>query len=452
MNRMVRGAMGATLAFLCCLALAASLSCSGDKNVPVFVMLQLNTVGNSGNLNNPQQLHDQLQKLKSAKVEGVMVDAWFGIVELQENHYNWKPYQTLADMCSNLGLKLHLVMSFHQCGGNTGDACDIPLPPWVLAKEGIWYTDNEGNENKEYISLFADHLPVFEGGRTPVQVYADYIKSFSETFKDHIGSTVTGIEVSLGPAGEMRYPSYPLSRWTFCGVGEFQCYDRNAVTAFANYSASNGHPEWNAPPSNAGGYNDRLGPNTPFFNDGGYNSDYGRWFLEWYSDALLAHGYEILSSARKSVPASSGCDVTAKVAGIHWWYKSPSHPAELTAGYYNTNGNDAYGDISKMFAKVGVSLDFTCLEMQDSAQEPSCECGPFELVEQVQHAAFSNGVDFVGENALPRYDETAYSTIEARSCYNGKPIKHFTYLRLCNTLLSSNNFNTFGQFVDAMSG
>ena len=24
-------------------------------------------------------------------------------------------------------------MSFHECGGNVGDACDIPLPPWVIS-------------------------------------------------------------------------------------------------------------------------------------------------------------------------------------------------------------------------------------------------------------------------------------------------------------------------------
>lgn len=26
----------------------------------------------------------------------------------------------------------------------------------------------------------------------------------------------------------------------------------------------------------------------------------------------------------------------AKLAGVHWWFKSRAHAAELTAGYYNT--------------------------------------------------------------------------------------------------------------------
>ena len=42
-------------------------------------------------------------------------------------------------------------MSFHQCGGNVGDACNIPLPSWVLAvgdSHSVFYTDREGNVDK----------------------------------------------------------------------------------------------------------------------------------------------------------------------------------------------------------------------------------------------------------------------------------------------------------------
>lgn len=30
----------------------------------------------------------------------------------------------------------------------------------------------------------------------------------------------------------------------------------------------------------------------------------------------------------------------AKLAGVHWWFKSRAHAAELTAGYYNTRDCD----------------------------------------------------------------------------------------------------------------
>lgn len=42
------------------------------------------------------------------------------------------------------------------------------------------------------------------------------------------GSVITEITVGMGPAGELRYPSYPEGdgRWRFPGVGEYQCYDK----------------------------------------------------------------------------------------------------------------------------------------------------------------------------------------------------------------------------------
>lgn len=35
--------------------------------------------------------------------------------------------------------------------------------------------------------------------------------------------TIVDIEVGTGPAGELRYPSYPQNQgWVFPGIGEFQ--------------------------------------------------------------------------------------------------------------------------------------------------------------------------------------------------------------------------------------
>lgn len=39
--------------------------------------------------------------------------------------------------------------------------------------------------------------------------------------------------MGMGPAGELRYPSYPEQNgtWKFPGIGAFQCYDK----VFANF-------------------------------------------------------------------------------------------------------------------------------------------------------------------------------------------------------------------------
>jgi hypothetical protein len=63
---------------------------------------------------------------------------------------------------------------------------------------------------------------------------------------------------------------------------------------------------------------------------------------DWYSNKLLNHSDSILKSARQIFSRYSGLSIAGKVSGIHWWYNTDSHAAELTAGYYNTNGNNGY--------------------------------------------------------------------------------------------------------------
>lgn len=96
------------------------------------------------------------------------------------------------------GLKIQAVMSFHAAGGNVGDTCKIPLPPWVLhVGEGnpdIYYTDRSRRRNREYISLGCDTLPLF-WGRSPVQIYQAFISTFMDTFSDMLGKPTSGLAV-----------------------------------------------------------------------------------------------------------------------------------------------------------------------------------------------------------------------------------------------------------------
>jgi beta-amylase len=420
-------------------------------------MMPLNTVNNDGSLNNPSQIQSWLSQLKSANVDGIMTDVWWGVVERNgPKNYDWSAYTQLAQLVQQSGLKLHVVMSFHQCGGNVGDTCDIQLPQFVRdvgnSNPDIWYTDQHQNRDQEYLSLGVDNQALFQG-RSALQLYSDFMTSFAQTFSQYLGQVITDVEVGLGPAGEMRYPSYQLNRWSFPGVGAFQCYDKYMLGMLKNAACSAGHCEWGtAGPNNAGDYNSQPSQ-TGFFVDGGnnnYASPYGQFFLNWYSQALITHGAFILSEAQNIFGGFSGLKIAAKVAGIHWWYKTNSHAAELTAGYYNTNTRDGYQAIAQMFKKYNAMFDFTCLEMRDSEQPSYAQCGPEELVTQTAKAAFSNGVKYCGENALQRYDTTAYSEILHQATSNGGVISSFTYLRLTSDLLSGSNWNNFENFVNQM--
>ncbi|KAF2543284.1 hypothetical protein F2Q68_00030430 [Brassica cretica] len=363
-----------------------------------------------GHLNKPRAMNASLMALKGAGVEGVMVDAWWGLVEKDgPMKYNWEGYAELIQMVQKHGLKLQVVMSFHQCGGNVGDSCSIPLPPWVLEeiskKPDLVYTDKSGRRNPEYISLGCDSVPVLRG-RTPIQVYSDFMRSFRERFDHYIGGVIAEIQVGMGPCGELRYPE-SNGTWRFPGIGEFQCYDKYMRSSLQAYAESVGKTNWGTSgPHDAGEYKN-LPEDTDFFRrDGTWNSEYGKFFMEWYSGKLLEHGDELLASA-KGVFQGTGAKLSGKVAGIHWHYNTRSHAAELTAGYYNTRNHDGYLPIAKMFNKHGVVLNFTCMEMRDGEQPEHANCSPEGLVKQVQSATRQAGTELAGENALERYDSSA---------------------------------------------
>ncbi|KAK1284394.1 hypothetical protein QJS10_CPB21g00178 [Acorus calamus] len=440
------------------LKLHVEVSRSSDKRtgaVPVYVMLPLDSVRPGGGVNRKKAMNASLQALKSAGVEGVMVDVWWGIVEKERpGEYDWGGYTELMDMIRRHGLKVQAVMSFHQCGGNVGDSVTIPLPKWVGEEmdndQDLAYTDQWGRRNYEYVSLGCDTLPVLKG-RTPTQCYSDFMRAFRDRFSNLLGNTIVEIQVGMGPAGELRYPSYPEMNgtWKFPGIGAFQCYDKYMVSSLKAAAEAAGHPEWgNGGPTDAGHYKN-WPEDTSFFRKegGGWDGPYGEFFLSWYSQLLLDHGDRLLSSARSIFPAEAGVAISVKVAGIHWHYGTRSHAPELTAGYYNTRKRDGYLPIARMIGRHGAVLNFTCVEMRDHEQPGEAQCRPEGLVKQVTMAAKEARVGLAGENALPRLDGYAHEQIVRAA----EGMKAFTYLRMGPNLFHPENWGRFVGFVKRMS-
>jgi len=401
-------------------------------------MLPLTTVGNDGSIH--PNLGWQLDRLRDTGADGFMVDVWWGLTERTSQSYDFGPYEELIRMAEQRNLEVQFVASFHQCGGNVGDDCFIPIPDFVRQNDNIWYTDQNGNQNKEYISLFADNV-VLSDGRTPLDMYGDWFAALNSVFAPKIPQTLVEVMVGMGPAGELRYPGYwPAGGWQYPGIGEFQVYDPHARESLRQ-SAPAG-TGWTDPPSNAGWYNSKPWE-TGFFS-GGYSSDYGRFFLNWYFDKLKEHGYNVLSKAKAVWPRD--LILAAKIAGIHWWYLHPTHAAETTTGYYNSNGRDAYGELADLFKSLNATFDFTCFEMKNSEQSGAgADNGPEDLVGQVRDATFSRGVNLAGENALARYDYGGYQQVLTSKW----AMRAFTWLRMTDNLMT-NGFDAFRWFVQEM--
>ncbi|KAE8660092.1 Beta-amylase 1 [Hibiscus syriacus] len=285
------------------------------------------------------------------------------------------------------------------------------------------YTDQWGRRNHEYVSLGCDTLPVLKG-RSPVQCYADFMRAFRDNFKHLLGHTIVEIQVGMGPAGELRYPSYPEANgtWKFPGIGAFQCYDKYMLSSLKAAAEAAGKLEWGSTgPTDAGHYNN-WPEDTPFFKKEG-----------------------------------GGVKISVKIAGIHWHYGTRSHAPELTAGYYNTRYRDGYLSIAQMLARHGAVFNFTCIEMRDHEQPRDALCAPEKLVKQLAFATASAQVPLAGENALPRYDEYAHEQILQASSLDvdGSPVDRemcaFTYLRMNPSLFHPENWRQFVGFVKKMN-
>lgn len=74
-----------------------------------------------------------------------------------------------------------------------------------------------------------------------------------------------------------------------------------------------------------------------------------------HADAILAKAADVLR--RRQEEEKSSVMLVAKIGGIYWWYKTSSHPAELTAGYYNTSLRDGYDPVASVLSRHGAALN-----------------------------------------------------------------------------------------------
>ncbi|XP_077237591.1 beta-amylase 4 isoform X2 [Tasmannia lanceolata] len=449
---------------------SAILESSKQKRVPIFVMMPLDAFGidTSGvpRIKRVKALTMSLKALKLAGVHGIAVEVWWGIVERSSPFaYNWFLYEELFKLVLDSGLKLHVSLSFHasmQSSSNVKGYVGLPL--WIIEigylNRDIYYRDKNGFSNDDYLTLGVDQVPLF-CGRTALQCYEDFMFSFMTKFESLIGSTIEEVSIGLGPSGELRYPAHPFNdgRWRFPGIGEFQCYDKYMMEDLKMAACRVGKPEWGENgPQNAGVYNS-LPAGVPFFKDGdeSFLSNYGRFFLEWYSGRLIHHADSILDKAanmfnkyQDNVP--NPVLLVAKIGGIYWWYETDSHAPELTAGYYNTALRDGYDPLASVLSCHGVALHIPCLEMLDSEIPSTYLSSPEGLLRQIMDVSNKRTIQLTGRNANERLDKAGLCQIIA-NCYHpqAETVRSFTYFRMNGNIFRAENWNNFVPFVRKMS-
>jgi len=58
-----------------------------------------------------------------------------------------------------------------------------------------------------------------------------------------------------------------------------------------------------------------------------------------------------------------------QIPSIYWWYRTASHAAELTAGFYNPTNRDGYSPVLKMLKKHSIILKLVCYGAEFTVQE-----------------------------------------------------------------------------------
>ncbi|XP_052207791.1 inactive beta-amylase 9 [Diospyros lotus] len=427
-----------------------------NNRARISVGLPADAVSGSSTINHAGAIAVGLRALKLLGVDSVELPVWWGIVEGEAmGKYEWSGYLALAEMVQKAGLELHISLCFH-----ASKELKIPLPEWVSrigkSQTSIFFTDRSGQQYRDCLSLAVDELSVLDG-KTPIQVYKEFCESFKSAFSPYLDSTITGISIGLGPGGELRYPSHHHSARTnhIRGVGEFQCYDKNMLNLLKRHAEAAGNPLWGlSGPHDAPSYDQTPNSNTFVKEHGGsWETPYGDFFLSWYSNQLLSHGDRLLSLA-VSVFGDTPVKVSGKVPLVHSWNRTRSHPAELTAGFYNTDNRDGYEAVVEMFARNSCKMILPGMDLSDKYQPREAPSSPESLLSQITTACRKRGVEVWGENSSVSGGApppNGFEQIKKNLLDENRVVNLLTYQRMGAYFFSPVHFPSFTNFVRSLN-
>ncbi|KAJ1297133.1 hypothetical protein BS78_01G354700 [Paspalum vaginatum] len=411
---------------------AGERAAAEEDAVRLFVGLPADVVVSDGRgLSRPRAVSAALRALKLLGVDGVELPvSWAAVQPGCGDWFEWAGYRAVAAMVRDAGLDLRVSLR------TDGDA----LPGWVAdaaaADPDVLFTDRSGCRREGCLSFAVDELPVLVG-KSPLEAYEAFFRSFADEFKDLLGSTITDVTVSLGPNGELQYPSYPPGSQRadgYAGVGEFQCYDKYMLARLKRHAESSGQPLWGLSGPHDGPRYDESPESSAFFREpgGSWKTAYGEFFLSWYAGELLAHGDRVLAAASR-VFGGTPVALSAKVPLLRG-----SRPSEATAGLHG-----GYGPVAEVLARHGCTVIASGVEAQLDAPAE-------EVLARLKVACAENGARLAAESApLTVARDAAGSTGVWLSAGRTRPCQ-FTYQRMGADFFSPGHWPLFVQFVRAL--
>lgn len=374
-----------------------------------------------------------LARGKKIGIDAISTDVWWGVVERKQGQFDWKYYDKLSSQIIGAGLKWVPILSFHSAGGNIGDTVNVPLPMWVWNKVSSQipgsspdvgkFKSEQGNLSNEYIQFWAD--------KQALPLYKNVMNAFATQYAGKAGQ-MSEINISLGPAGEARYPSYNQhdSNVGYPSRGTLQSYSDLAKADFKAWVMEK-YKTFDGVEKAWGGKVHNIEPPVnvdAFFRDKIHtNTQYGRDYFDWYQGTLIKHIHTVMGGAFDVYGSNANfknVDIGMKIPGIHWRIGTVQGDrvvmgdrlAELTAGMIRTSTNDWARDdlgngyrpllsgIKELMSLPGgkkLTLHFTALEMPDGQDaNMGAKAMPYSLANWVGREAQRQGIPLKGENAL----------------------------------------------------
>ncbi|XP_039797151.1 inactive beta-amylase 9-like isoform X2 [Panicum virgatum] len=419
----------------------------------LFVGLPIDSVTDGATVNGAAAVAAGIRAVRLLGADGVELPVFWSVAQPESpDRFSWAGYRAVADMVRAEGLSLRVSLRAHGTPGG-----GVPtLPAWVSGVAAddpdIFFTDRSGARHEGCLSFAIDELPVLHG-KSPLQLYEAFFRSFAAAFEDFFDdSTITDVTVGLGVHGVLRYPSYPpgSDAGKFTGVGEFQCYDKYMLAQLRREAEEAGNAMWGlSGPHDAPRYHES--PNScGFFRErgGSWETPYGDFFLSWYAGQLVGHGDRVLGVA-SAVFGGKPAELSAKIPFMHWWHGAQSRPAEVAAGFYKSNRKNGYSPVAKMFARHGCTMVVPGMDVCMNKQHHSAGSSPDQLLVQIKNACRRHGARIAGENAsLVMTHTSSFSRIRSNILTTElmRPC-HFTYQRMGADFFSPDHFPHFMEFV-----
>jgi beta-amylase len=413
----------------------------GDTTITVMAPLMVGDPNDIESKDSQAAMTDfrrMLKEAKDLKIDGVSIDFWWGLINKDQGKFDFSYYHKLTDEVIKSGLDFVPVMSFHNTkkGGNVGDNVDMPLPPWIWQDlaDKLGSTDLDIGKYKSEQNHFSDEYIQLWADKAAMNYYADTISAFRSSFASK-APYISEVSMSLGPAGELRYPSYNShdDNTGYPTRGALQAYSDLAKADFRHWTLqkyrsiqavgdawriANLNANEILPPSNANDFFDR--------NDQA-NTQYGKDLIDWYNESLVKHADRGLATTQSILGAADspllGTPIGVKIPGIHWrmgWKNGDTvtfsdRKAEINAGLIQTSipwdDAHAYGylRILKMLVARQPMLgggspivpSYTCLELPDGQDAwRDAQSLPHTAATRFGQAAQRVGLRLRGENAL----------------------------------------------------